>query len=241
MRILEIQIRHNLQERASHAIDKIDRMLYEKYTDIRRLANDPVVSSRGATLTQVNERLMEYYGNDKKYASISFYDINRVRLLDTTGKNIGMQNPMTDYWSKIAAGSDFAMDTAMAPTLRQVAFRFAHVVKDKGGTPFAVVTSRVLVEHLYNIAKQAGNIEVANATFEVELVDNKGLILYSSQNKDKILRDTSSHWQLIQQMVSEGKGVSSMKHSHPGNDEQEIFAFAHEPGYLNFQGNNWTL
>ncbi|MBF0317268.1 MAG: diguanylate cyclase [Nitrospirae bacterium] len=241
MRILEVQIRHNLEERASHAIDKIDRMLYEKYIDIRRLATDPVVSSRGSTPAQVNERLMEYYSNDKKYSSMSFYNINRVRLIDTTGKNIGTQDPVTDYWSKIADGSDFAMDTAMSATLQKIAFRFAHVVKDKGGTPFAVVTSRVLVEHLYNIAKQAGNIEVTDTEFEVELVDNNGLILYSSGNKDKILQDKSSHWQLIRQMISEGKGAGSMKHTHNDNDGEEIFAFAQEPGYLNFQGNDWTL
>ncbi|MBV6343445.1 GAF domain-containing protein, partial [Candidatus Magnetobacterium casense] len=243
MRILELQIRHNLEERASHAIDKIDRMLYEKYIDIRRLSTDPVVSSRNSTLAHVNERLMEYAGNDQKYSSLSFYDLNRVRLLDTLGKNIGIQDPMTDYWSKITSGSDFAMDTAMSATLQQIAFRFAHVVKDKTATPFAVVTSRVLVEHLYNIARQATSTGVADTAFEVELVDKNGLILYSNYHKDKMLHEKSSHWEIIRQMVSAGKSVSSMKHSHSdkGNDREELLAFAQEAGYLNFQGNNWTL
>ncbi|MBF0592231.1 MAG: diguanylate cyclase [Nitrospirae bacterium] len=240
-RILERQIGHNLEERAAHAIDKIDRMLYEKYIDIKHLANDPIVNSRGSTLAQVNERLMEYYSNDKKYASLSFYNINRVRLLDTLGKKVGMQDPMTDYWSKITGGSDFAMDVAMAVTLKDLAFRFAHVVKDKQGRPFAVVTSRMLLERLYDIAKQAASNELSDAVFEVELVDKNGLILYSNRNKNKILRDKSSDWQIIQQLVSEGKGVRSMKHTHPDNNVEEIFAFAQESGYLNFQGNDWTL
>ncbi|MBF0337634.1 MAG: diguanylate cyclase [Nitrospirae bacterium] len=241
MRILEMQIRHNLEERASHAIDKIDRMLYEKYIDIRRLSTDPVVSSRNSTLAHVNERLMEYAGNDQKYSSISFYDLNRVRLLDTSGENIGIQDPVNDYWSKITSGSDFAMDTAMSVTLQQVAFRFAHVVKDKTATPFAVVTSRVLVEHLYNIARQATSTGVTDTEFEVELIDKNGLILYSNYHKDKMLHEKSSHWEVIRQMVSEGKSVSSMKHSHSDKDIEELLAFAQEAGYLNFQGNDWTL
>ncbi|MBF0344285.1 MAG: diguanylate cyclase [Nitrospirae bacterium] len=240
-RALETQIRRNLEEKAFHAIDKIDRMLYEKYIDIKRLANDPVVSSKASSMAQIKERIMEYKSHDNKYASVSFYNINRVRLIDTTGKNIGVQDELKGYWGKISEGSNFAMDIAVSVTLKETAFRFAHVVKDKVAVSFAVVTSRVFIDHLHEITKRAVEHDTVDNSFEIDLVNKNGLILYSSHNKNEILKGISPDWPMIQQMISEGKSYGSTKHTNKSKNIEEILAFAKESGYLDFQGNDWTL
>ena len=60
LKILESQIKDKLEVQAFHTIDKIDRMLFERFMDIKVIATDPVISSRNSTPKQIRERLIEY-------------------------------------------------------------------------------------------------------------------------------------------------------------------------------------
>jgi PAS domain S-box-containing protein len=214
-------------------------MLFERYADIKVLATDPVIASRSSTPKQIKERLIKYMYEYKIYASLSFFDLNRIRIADTTVKDIGKQHPFTEYWPDVAEGKEVVMGVSESKTLKEVVFYFASVVKDKNGSPFGVVVSRIPFEILHSITKQAAGIHQNGEGLKIDLVDKNGLLLYSNYTEKGVLTDISPDWESTKEFLSTGKKIGSERHYHLG--EEEISTFVREQGYMDFKGNDWTL
>src|SRR3990170_909236 len=130
---LEDHIKDRLKNQAFHTMDKIDRMLFERYADIKVLASDQVMSSRDSTPQQITRRLLEYKSNYKAYASLSFFNLKRIRIADTEGKDIGGQHSLSEYWKGLADGKEIVVEIYSSESLNQIVFHSASLVKDKKG------------------------------------------------------------------------------------------------------------
>ncbi|MBI4684439.1 MAG: HAMP domain-containing protein [Nitrospirae bacterium] len=239
IKALEEQIKDTLEEHAFHTMDTIDRMLFERYIDIKAFAADPVISSKKSTQKQIAQRLAAYQNQHKIYASLSFFDLNRIRIADTSGKNIGKQHSFTEYWPDIAKGKDFVMLAIESEFLKQPVFYFASIVKDKNGTPFGVVVSRIPVGKLYEITERVTSIhEFKEKSVGIDLVNKDGLLLYSNHHKG-ILKDISPDWKAVKKFISMGQKMGSVRHSYLG--EEEISTFVRQQGYQDFKGDDWIL
>jgi len=236
---LEGQIREKLEGQAYHTLDKIDRMLFERYADMKVLSSDPVLVSRSSTPEKITERLKEYQNNYKAYASLSFFDLKRVRTADTSGWNIGKQHPFTEYWPGIAEGREFVLIITMSESLKKAVLYFASVVKDKDGKPFGVVVARMPVDTLYEIAEQTIRPGNGRQQHRVELLDNKGMVLYSSYNAPGVSKEESDDWKVIGAQLASGARLGSARHFY--KEGEEITAFARERGHRGFSGNDWIL
>ena len=237
---LEDHIKDRLKNQAFHTMDKIDRMLFERYADIKVLASDQVMSSRDSTPQRITRRLLEYKNNYKAYASLSFFNLKRIRIADTEGKDIGGQHAFSEYWKGIAEGREIIIEISSSESLNQIVFHSAALVKDKKGIPFGVVVSRVPVENLYDTIRQSVGIYDVERDFKIELVDKEGLVLYANYNREGILKEVSHHWRTIKDYLAEGINVGEIKYINP-QESEEILAFAREQGYLDFKGSGWTL
>ena len=181
LKTLEKDITDRFKDMTFHIMDKIDRSLYERYSNIQIIASDPIVSARTSTPEQITKRLIEYRNTFKTYSSLSFFDLNRIRIADISRLNIGKQHPMVGYWEDVLAGKiSAASDIRVAEELHAPVIYFAAPVKDRSGHPFGVVVARVPVTRLYEITKKAGVIQEAE-DLEIDLLDKQGLLLYSSQ------------------------------------------------------------
>jgi len=239
--ILEREIKEELEGQAFHTMDKIDRMMYERCLDVKYLANDPVMKSRGHTPKQVEERLKNYLQESRFYGSLSFFTMDRVRVADTSGKLVGKQREFVEYWRDIAAGKEFVLNLHRSVTLNMIVMHFVQVVKDGKGMPLGVVVSRMPVETLYDITEKTTSVAGVEGTrrpSDIDLVDGKGMVLYSNYHEG-ILADISPFWEVVKPSLTSGKTMGSVKGSYMG--EERIFVFARESGYANFQGNGWTL
>src|SRR4030065_1634689 len=235
---LEEQIKEKTEERAFHSMDKIDRMFFERYADMRVLAADPVITSRSSTPKQITDRLIEYKNRYKVYASLSFFDLNRIVIADTSRENIGEQHSFTGYWLGVAEGKDFMMLVSPSELLKINVFYFASLVKDKNGSHFGVVVARIPVEKIYTILSQTTGVHKVEEAFEIDLLDRNGLILFSNYNPKGILKEISHDWEFIKSIPAEKK-MGSVKHLYLGIEQ--ITTFAREQGYIDFKGDNWTL
>ena len=87
--LLESQIKDKYMAVSSYAMEKIHRLFYGRYQDVRMLANEPVIASRRSTPEQITKTLGEFKKHFKNYApyvSLSFFDLHtRVRTADTEG------------------------------------------------------------------------------------------------------------------------------------------------------------
>lgn len=239
-RTLGEQIRANLENQAYHTMNKIDRFFYEGKADIKTLATDPVIGSRNATPEQITQRLRSFQKSHGYYASLSLFDLERVRIADTAGLGIGMQLPFRDCWKDIAQGKEIVMDIRESLTLKKFAFIFMQVVKDRNGALFAVVVSRLPIDSLYEIVREISGTDRTH----VDLVDKSGLIIYSNHYKSEILKETLPDWHVITKQLSLDRKIGSSIERHPregGNKEAGILVYAREQGYHDFKGNGWTL
>ncbi|MBI4683342.1 MAG: cache domain-containing protein, partial [Nitrospirae bacterium] len=237
---LEKEIKDRLEDQAFHTIDKIDRMLYERYTDIKFLAADPVISSKKSTPKQVSEKLRQHLNSYNIYASLSFFNMNRIRLADTTGKRIGEQHAGDDYWVDIMKGKDLVLGIHQSTSLKQPAFHFASIVRDSEGAPIGVVVSRMPASILYDIVKYAAGIHSNEDRLNIDLIDKDGLLLYSNYNSAGILKERAFDAEFVKSSLAKGLKIGSSRHYHPAIGD-EIHVFVSEPGYQEFRGNGWAL
>lgn len=237
--IVEGQIRGRLEDQASYTMDNIDRMLSERYGEIKALAADPVISSKTFTPKRLTEKLKEYLKAYEVYTSLSFFDLNRIKIADTTGSEIGKQHPATEYWKDVSEGKDLVIGISESEILEKPELYFGLIVKDEAGSPFGLVILRTPIDKLYSITRQAIDIRELKGHLKVDLVDRRGLILYSSYNRKGILKDITPEWEHVKEFLSLGKRIDSEKKDRSG--KEEIYIYVQEQGYRDFKGTSWML
>ncbi len=241
LKSLESELVDKMQYQAYHTMDSIDRMIYERYTDIKVIALDPVIISSDATPEQITERLIVYRNQCKAYTSLSFFDMNRIRLADTNGLFLGQKHPLTVFWRDVFdRGVSVASDIRTSDSIGKHLVYFASQVKDMNNKPIGVVVARMPITKLYDITKQAIGVPGKNVRMEVDLLDEQGLLLFSNTNIKGILNDDLSEYDSFKRAKS-GENLGSLIHYCPNIEDKDLFVFAREQGYMDFTGNNWTL
>lgn len=241
---METQIRSEMVAVSSYAMEKIDRLLYRRYEKITALADDPVISSRTSSPSQITKKMVEFekhFSHRHPNASLSFYDLKRKRIADTEGKDLGIRDPLTDFWTGIRAGRAFVLSVSRPDSLHE-SFCFAHVVKDRHGIPFGVVVARTPVEELHFLSSRPLGLFRAGLIPNIDLVDKDGVILYSDHDPRGALRDTVSNWDLIKKALSSGKRKGSMIISAAAKSHgDDILIYAAGEGHAILGANKWTL
>ncbi len=243
LRGLEEQIQHRLRDMAFHTMDKIDRTMYVKLAYIKLLANDVVISSRSSTPKEITERLIEYRNQYKTYVSLSFYDLNRVKIADTTGLHIGEKQSKVECFLEAQQGRACRgcpidnQEHFGVPTIN-----FSAPVRDKAGEFYGVIIASMPVTKLYEIAKDICGIHEDKSVLDLEinLVDRDGLLLYSHYNRGGILKDNLANDECISRAIAGEKMGSSICYDKLLEEDVVCF-FVRERGYLDFKGNDWTL
>lgn len=240
IKIIEKQIEVSFEGLALHTMDMIDRMLFERLADIEMMAIDPVLSSQDSTPEAITKRLIDFRDNYKTYVSLSFFDLNRVRIADTAGLHLGKQHEVVQWTiDSIDNGIvSVAKDIRVAEDLKQAVIYFSAPVKDVSGKTFGAVVARVPLNKLFEIVKDAST-HFKEKNVEVNLYNKKGLLLYSNYNRNGILKDNFAGTEKIQ--IEEEKKSGTIKHSHRGGDVIKYHVYAREQGFLDFKGNDWIL
>lgn len=236
---LEKEIISKLEVKALSKMSSIDMMLSERYADIQIMASGAIMKSRNSTPEQITQRLLVYRNIYKSYASLSFFDMNRVRIADTSGLSIGEQNELEKYFEESSGGKiSAASDIKISSTLNTPIIYFASPVRDEKGETFGVVVSRVPISKVYDVLV-AGEEDIEIGSDEdIDLIDSNGVFLYSTHNRAGILKDKINFLDKIKEQ-SKDSNLGSFYYNVEGEDS--IVAFAKEQGYLDFKGNDWTL
>jgi len=240
-KILENAIKNNLENVASNTTGNIDRILFDRYADIRIIAAGPILSSRNSTPSQITERMIKYRDMYKYYVSLSFFDLGGVRISDSDGLGIGkVIDRNSTYWKEaVNNGFSAASDLSIDEELKIPVIYFASLVKDKDDVPFGVVVARVPVSKLYDVTEYSSLSESSSLNPNIDLVDKSGLLLYSNYNEKGVLKENIYDSDNIVKDYAEGR-LGDVKSFKPAGGESTYF-FSKEKGYMDFSGNSWTL
>jgi len=239
-KILEGGVGARMENRVFFIMDALDRFLYERLSDIKMIADDSVISSENATAEEITERLIFFRNAYKRYASLSFFNLDRIRIADTAGLNIGEQNLMTRYWEDVLSGKvSAASDVHIAEDLKGPVVYFASAVTNKEGKAIGVVVARIPTSRLFEMVKGSARIQEEEKE-EIDLINKDGLLIYSNHNRACVLKDNLPEWESIKK-AHQGKIFGRAKHRHPDEKETVLYVFCREQGYLDFKGNDWTI
>jgi len=239
---LDAQIKDRLEELAFHTMDKIDhRISFVRMGDLRAIATDPIITSRDSTPRQITDRLIEFRNIYKTYISMSFFDLNRIRIADTAGLDLGERDDIhRKYWDQVLQGKlSIARDMGLSKVLGLPVIYFASPVVDKNGQPFGAVVTRVSVDKLYDMVSEISQMPQTEKDIRVDLVDRDGLLIYSNYNRKGILKDKYIDWEHIKDLPE--KALGTIREHRTLGEEESFLIFCRERGYLDFKGNGWTL
>jgi signal transduction histidine kinase/DNA-binding NarL/FixJ family response regulator len=240
-KILENEINNNLENYAFNTTVGMDRVLFDRFADIRLIAAGPVLISRDSTPQQITERMIQYRNMYKYYVSLSFFDLSGIRIADTDGLNIGERLDIkSKYWQEaVNNGFSAASDLSIDEELKIPVIYFTSLVKDREGVPFGVVVARMPTTKLYEITEKQNLIENSSLHPSIDLVDEKGILLYSNYNKKGVLKENLYDSDNIVKDFAEGRLGSVSSYKPPGG--KSIYFFSKEKGYMDFKGNKWLL
>jgi PAS domain S-box-containing protein len=226
---IEKQIREHLQERAGHIIDKIDRLLFERVADVQELAENLATQVNHFTPAELSQWLLAYRRRYKVYASLSFFDAQRIKVADTAGLLLGQPATNTRWVQEVFDRGEVSSgaDIHFAEDLKTIAVFFAAPVKNDKNQIIGGVVAKLPLDKIYIIMGELDKIS-GETDIRVDLIDKTGKLLYSNYNRKNIFNQ-----------VIEAKSLEQQLPHIFG--EESFYTIAHEQGFLNFKGNQWTL
>ena len=180
--LIEKQVKDRLSERTFHIMDKLDRVLFERFADIQVLASDAVLQNPHHTPQELTERLLTYRNTYQIYLSIAFFDATRRKIADTINLSLG-QFADHSLWvkqvfeeGKISAASD----VHFVEELQRMIIFFAMPVYSPSKEMIGAVVFYLPMEETIHLLlrefKQTGQRE----DIHLDLVDEEGNLLYSN-------------------------------------------------------------
>ncbi len=236
---LNDEITKKYRFQAESIVREVDTILRTPYQDVQLLAADKTLAAAPLDLQSVSQLLNQRKDLNTLYASLSFFSLNRVRLFDTSGIDIGAQHPLIIYWQKLTSGEDLVVDVSKSVSLKKYVLHFASLVKDKRGGRRGYVVLRVPIETVYGFIEKAGGDLLFTKSLNIDVIDNNGTILYSNYNKAGMMKEAMlvSEWKTISSI----QGTSGNYITSDRSGERALVVFAREQGYLDYKGNNWIV
>lgn len=236
--IIMSELRTRYVENAKKYMEQVDMFLAERHGDIQILAGNPIISAPESTPAMVAAELNRFEQAHPVYASLSFFDMKRIRIADTADLHLGQQHAMVRYWEdvlegKISAGSD----VRIAEELKIPIVYFAAPVKNKEGKAFGVVVAKYSPQALQELMTQADPGIERYTT----LLNNEGYVIFTTDPyyKDRILTEKINQIPSVKAVMRGEAGI--VKEYLPWDRTEHLTAYYPEKGFGNFKGNGWSM
>ena len=221
------EVRHN----AMMDIGNVDRFMYERMVDIEILGGySPVLSDPGKSAEEKIRYMHEFERDTDVYASISMYDTEGRRVLDTRGFGIGDDESNYTYIKEALAGKAYhdgapsALDALGVPVIR-----FSAPLYSGNGTLVGAVVTRLLASRL-------GMVMGVTENDRVEILDREGLVLFSTFDKNAELSQARNAAELFA-----GQTELAPEYLNLYVNEPRFYAMADQMGFAEFPGDGWML
>ena len=226
--LIKKQISAHLHERGMHTMDKIDRILFERFADIQTIASDPTFTTNRPP-KELKKHLLAYKKNYHIYHSLTFFDANKQKIVDTFGLSLFREIETNPLWMQDVYDRDSvstARDIHFDTNIGMYILFFAAPVKDDTGKLLGAVMARIELIQLHRLIISSIGLNLAQ-DIHADLIDKNGLLLYSTDKYSEILKKHVAFNELIHLQFHESQSL--------------FYTITQEAGYADFKGNQWTL
>ena len=224
---------------AEHLMSRISMIMHDCYKDIRNFADSRIIKDELNSPESITNELKKYKEHHPFYESISFFDLNRIRIADTDDKYLGKQHEKVPCWENIFQGKTCSgRYVRMSEELQIPIIYFVSPVTNQNGELIGILVAR------YNPLKISGLIEGVKIKKGVHaiLFDKERNLIFASdiECQEKILKEKVPVTPSAEAVLS---GVVGVVHESYDlcHGEGVISAFTYEKPYLDFFGNDWFL
>jgi signal transduction histidine kinase len=244
-KIVEQEITERLENAAESRLGMLDRLLYERMSDLDTLSTNPVFLAKGKDTGAIKAEMQAFLKTYPQHASITYFNLDRSAIVHVgQGKNFVKQHPLSEYWPEIYAGKNHVVNISMSSSLETPTLHFADLVVDRKGKTIGVLVARIPASEFYGMLDEIMNSGRTTQKYELDIMDRDGLILFSNHNPDAVLTSTDEDFDLINEALPAVRSVDSLTEIHRETHSAEtrvLMVFAKEQGYRSFKGNGWIL
>jgi len=240
--IISNDIKEHLVGEADSLLELIDRVIYNKQQDIISLSESSILKNEKSDLGEIKKELFKLKNKEPDYISLSFFNMDRIRLVDTKDLDIGVKHNMVPYWEdallgKISAGRDIRI----AEELNVPIIYFAAPIYNNSGKPIGVVTARYNPKKISELINSFKEQEEDKEELEIILINSENNIIASTDpyHEGKILEEKIFNLSSVQQAKEGKNGI--IEEYYPPKKRNALISFVSEKGFFDFTGNGWTL
>lgn len=243
---LESRITDNLEQQGIRTVDKISRFLFERYGDVKVLADPKNSIMQGSQFT-ISDKIQYLQAVEKAYpvySSFSIYNTDGIKLADTHNNSIGSDASNEQYFLNPKRSNNLYYDSipSYSNDFGQYVIHFSAPLHNEKGIFTGVLVAMVPVDKITDIVQEDLK-EIDNV--QADLVSSNGLVIYSNHNQENPLQHSFTNLPIFQQMaVSNRSSLNTMDSLNSGTgkgSEQAIFVAAKEEPFLGYKGNGWVL
>ena len=223
----------------SNAMDKINRIMNERITDIQSLTSKSNLNLVGNhnSIQEKMDYLRDYETQTQVYTSASIYDLNGIKIGDTRSLRIGLDESEKLFFSEAIQGKIYHDNIPIrSESLGVPIIHFSGPVYDGDGNIEGVLVLRFSLNKIKNILDED---VIYSKPVEVHLTSNEGLILYSNHPHQGILTDVTESIIMQNFLQSTDNTISFFQVSDEGHNS--LFSVVKQEGFLQYRGDNWVL
>jgi len=223
----------------SNALDKVNRMMNQRVTDINFLTSESNLNLVGDhhTIQEKIDYLRDYEFRTQVYTSISIYDVNGIKIGDTRNLGIGLDESGESFFIEAIQGKIYHDEIPVeSKSLGIPIIHFSGPLYDDNGNVNGVLVLRFSLSKISDVLDEDA---IYSKPVEVHLTSNEGLILYSSHPHRGILTDVTESTVMQNFLQSTDNSISFFQVSDEGDNS--LFTAVKQEGFQQYEGDNWVL
>lgn len=206
-----------------------DVFLHGAYKDLSELSNNPIIKNEGSAQDSIRSELLKLKNGRNYFKSISFFDLNEIKLADTENLGLEIKKDLSKFKSDFSAKKKYSFQYSQSSTADEPLIDAAFLVENQG-LPVGFIVAKVSIKDI----KSSFDASEGSAA----LLDRSGNIILASNplyNQEKNLMDMNSV-----KMGAEGK-FGTLYEYNPYLKNDVFTAVASEKSYEDFEGSQWFL
>ncbi|PBO86019.1 MAG: hypothetical protein COA77_00325 [Thaumarchaeota archaeon] len=236
---IEKTVSTELKTSISNAMDKIDRTMYARMTDIKSLTSKSNLNLVGNnySIKEKMDYLRDYEKQSQAYTSSAIYDLTGIRIGDTRNLEIGLDESEESFFSEAIQGKIFHDPIPItSESLGISIIHFSGPLYDDNGNISGVLSLIFSISKINDILNQDA---IHSKPIKLHLLSKDGLILYSSHHHQGIFTDIIQLPIFKNFLKSTDKSISFTELNDYGYES--LFVVVKQQGFLQHKGDGWIL
>ena len=243
----------DLGRTAARVANTLDRVLFERFSDIQVFANDRILFE--GKPEEKTQRLLQYKKLYRYYSWVGVTDATgrivvatnlvvrpEAGVMTETGSRVALTQP--DWFTMVRqTGRAYLEGARVSPESEgMMAVGFSAPIYGTQGDFRGVVTTRVPIENLRAILEEEGKLQNGEETHDWLLLDRQGaVIIEKSQASDMNSSLPKVELLSARRAAEDREKPGFVEELHQRRQIPVVTGFARTQGYSNFPGFDWTV